>query len=164
MNEEYRRGWISTGKILLAVLISAAWWLAGRGMDISRRTMLPALLIVGLMLWHTLQRKNKLQCFWYILAWPAWWAVMSLFSYGAGSWLRPLGVIAQRAIVALAWSAPAVIIAKVNKSWPVFIVHCISFVVIMVGLGAFSIVDASSEEAIIGLTWALLPQFMVKYE
>ena len=179
MNEEYRRGWIATSKVMVAVIISTLWWLAGRGFGINRRFLLPLILVAGCMLFDTLQKKND--CYYlsgpftlherhyrflhYASLLPLYYLSMSIFSYGASSWLRPLvGKYLQRVVVGVMWSLPAFPVARVNESMPVFIGHIIIFTLTMFIFGAFSIVNASAEEAIIGYMFGFLPLFMVKHD
>jgi len=165
MNEEYKRGWISTIKMLLALIIGTLWWLAGRGCPITRKALLPLIIALECYIFQGIQTKKwdfkVLGLYTGMFAW--YWASMSLFSYGAGSWLRPLGIIPQRIIVGLMWSIPALPVAVINKRWTVYGLHILLFTITMTVLGSFSILTAAAEEAIIGLMFALFVPFIIGY-
>ena len=165
MNEEYRRGWITTSKLLLAVVIGTLWWLAGRGVDINRRFLLPVILTLGCIVYHFLQgNKKEAKWLWYCLMVPFYFVMMSIFSYGSGSWLRPLGVFLQRLIVGVAWSIPAVSVAWVNKTWRTYYFHIVVFTLTMIGAGFFAVaLTAAAEECLIGFMWVLMVPFMIKW-
>ena len=169
MNEEYRRQWIAAFKIITAVIIAILWGFAGIGVDIHRRFMLPLILVLACMVFDTVQKSGKRNDWgWCMLAYlsmlPFYYITMSIFSYGAGSWLRPLGIFLQRLIVGIAWSIPALPVAWVNKKWWIYGVHIFLFTLIMIVLGWGGLLEARSEETLIGFFFAIFVPFMVRYE
>jgi len=176
MNEEYKRGWRATAKIGVAVIVSTLWWLAGRGdilgFNFHRRFWLPlilALACIGFDLWQKktspdpLLGKRIYRNILYATMVPLYYISMSIFSYGTGSWLRPIfGPVLQRTVVGFMWAIPAFPAAYANEDMDVFFTHVLLFTFVMTALGAFGIVNASAEEAVIGFCFALLVPFMVK--
>lgn len=168
MNIEYKQGIIATSKILFATAISALYWLAGRGpilgINFHRRFYLPLLMIIACISYDFIQKgsiKRWLRLLCYVSILPFYYLFMTIFSYGAGSWLRPLGIPIQRFIVGLTWSIPALPVAWINKEWWLYGLHIILFTSIMTILGTINPLVPSAEEAILGLLFALLVPFMV---
>ena len=177
---EYVQGWVASSKIMLAGAISLLWWLAGRGpilgFKFHRRFWLPLIIVIGCWVFDYVQNKKP---FWwrrslvYAIMLPAYYIMMSLCSYGAGSWIRaffdsflPLSVaiILQRIVVGVCWSAPALPVAWINKRWTIYGLHIILFTLTMTILGGFNQLVAAAEEAVIGLIFGLMVFFMIKWE
>lgn len=180
MNEEIRRQWIACSKVFVALVIACMWGFAGVGVEITRKFVLPLILACVCMAYDYLQRKDNgyelifglmiknrhVRLIKYALMFPLYYCAMAIFAYGAGSWLRPLvGKFFQRVIVGFMWALPAGMIAWASESkWPVYLLHVVGFTVVMCTIGGLNLVEARSEETIIGFVWAFLPLFMVKYD
>lgn len=164
MNEEYKRVWLAFFKILGVVIIALIWSLAGRGLGVHRRFVLPLYLASYCTIFHSIQRPNDKSWWQYWLMIPTYFILMSAFSYGGSSFLRPLGILPQRFIVGLLWSLPAYFVARVNKCWSLFGFHVLLFTTVMAFLGAVNPINASAEELLIGFFFALMVPFMVTYK
>lgn len=179
MNEEIRRQWIACSKVFVALVIACMWGFAGVGVEITRKFVLPLILACVCMAYDYLQRKDNgyelifglmiknrhVRLIKYALMFPLYYAVMAIFAYGAGSWLRPLvGPFFQRVIVGFMWSIPAVMVAWANSNWKMYWRHVAAFTLAMCLVGGLNVVEARGEETIIGFLWVFLVPFMVKYE
>ena len=169
MNQEYKRGWMATFKIAMVLVLATLGWLWGRGMSGTMRFWLPLGIAVTCYVSEVIQKK---EWNWWTLLYYAGmvgiaYGLMSLFAYGAGSWLRPLGVIPQRFIVGFMWAVPYSLVAFVNrdrKVWILLGLHLTVSTLFMGVIGGFDLLDAPSCEALTRGVIALLPPFMVRWE
>lgn len=96
--------------------------------------------------------------------WFIYFATMSCFSYGAGSWLRKLvGRIPQQFICGAVQGASPILIAMVSEKWGVYTL-CIALPSITLGvLGGWKDTDvnASAKEFLTGLTLFLPALFLI---
>ena len=166
MNPEWKRGWASSVKLLMVLVAGTLGWMWGRGMSGTMRFWLPLLLASSCYGFEIVQKKDWKwstllfyggMVFWY-------WGFMSIFSYGAGSFLRPLGVVFQRMIVGIAWSVPCLPIAWVNKKWVLYGLHIGVFTLLMTFIGGFDLMSAPEQEALIRGMFVAIPLFMVNWE
>lgn len=168
MNEEYKRGWVTSGKLLVTLIVATLGWLWGRGFPGTMRFWLPTIIAVTCMAAEIIQKKkfeiSTLLLYSGMVALA--YGLMSAFAYGAGSWLRPLGVIAQRFIVGFMWGLPYIIVALVNRCKKVYILfglHLILTTLCMGVIGGFDLLGAPAQEAITRGVLALLPPFMIQW-
>ena len=166
---EYKYGFLATTKIIFATVISTLYWLAGRGhvfgINFHRRFYLPLIMILACIIYDIiykgLSNKSWKKFIGYATMLPLYYGFMSGFGYGAGSWLRPFGILIQRIIVGIAWSIPALPVAWVNKKWSLYFLHISLFTITMGVLGTLNPIHATAEEAIIGFMFGLLVPFMI---
>jgi len=166
MNIEYKRGWLTSLKLLVVLLVATLGWLWGRGFPGVMRFWLPIIIAVTCLISEVIQKREwKWKTFFLYSGMVGLaYGLMSLFAYGAGSWLRPLGVIPQRFIVGFMWSIPYIIIAFVNnckKVWILFGLHLIICTLFMGIIGGFDLLPAPAQEALTRGILALLPPFMI---
>lgn len=163
--------WIAGVKLVIAALIGLLYSLAGRGVSlpilgkIRRRIWLPAILcftwlismfIKGAFTWLLLGAIG--------LSFPLYFLTMSVFSYGADSWIRRLvGRIPQQFIVGAVHGGSCILVALVVKLWGIYslsvLVPCISLGV----LGGIADKDmpAAWKEAVTGMVIFLYPLFLI---
>lgn len=169
MNEEYKRGWMTSFKIIVAGVLATLGWLWGRGMSGTMRFWLPAIIAGVCMISEVIQKKEwKWGTFLLYSGMVALaYGLMTAFAYGAGSWLRPLGVIAQRFIVGFMWAVPYTIVAFVNrckKIWILLGLHIVVVTLFMGVIGGFDLLSAPEVEGLTRGILALLPPFMVTWK
>ena len=170
MNEEYKRGWMATLKIAVVLVLATLGWLWGRGMSGTMRFWLPLGIALICYVSEVIQKEewNWLTLLYYTGMVGLAYGVMTLFAYGAGSWLRPLvGPVIQRFIVGFMWAVPYAVVAWVNRStkvWMLLGLHLTVSTLFMGVIGGFDILAAPECEALTRGVLALLPPFMVQWE
>jgi len=157
--------WLAGVKLLIAALIGLLYSLAGRGVGIKRRLYLPIILAVNWIVFMFLMGKFSLMLLGAILlSIPLYYLTMSVFSYGADSWIRKLiGRIPQQFIVGGVHGASAILVAIVTGSWGVYSLCVLCPMVTLGALGGWADGDlnASYKEAVCGISIFLCPLFMV---
>ena len=169
MNAEYKRGWMASSKLLIALALATLGWLWGRGFPGVMRLWIPLIIAITCMASEVIQKKKFewLTCVLYGGMVGFAYGIMCAFAYGSGSWLRPLGIVPQRIIVGFMWGLPYIIVAFRNKSkkvWLLFAVHMILVTTRMGLIGGFDLLSAPEQEALTRGILAVLPPFMVNWE
>ena len=169
MNPEYKRGWMTSFKFIVVGVLATLGWLWGRGMSGTMRFWLPTAIAITCMISEIIQKKefNWKALLYYSGMVGLAYGLMCVFTYGAGSWLRPLGVIAQRFIVGFMWAIPYTIVAWVNRNkkiWVLLGLHITLSTLFMGVIGGFDLLSAPEVEGITRGMLALLPPFMVNWK
>ena len=171
MDPEYRQGWTATFKISMVLILATFGWLWGRGFSGTMRFWLPAAIAFTCFISEIIQKKEiKWQTFLYYSGMAGLaYLLMTIFAYGAGSWLRPIfGSVVQRFIVGFFWGLAYAVVAWNNRSqprvWAILGLHLFVTTIFMGVLGGFDLMPGPEQEALTRGTLALLPPFMVNWE
>ena len=169
MNAEYKRGWMASSKLLIALALATLGWLWGRGFPGVMRLWIPLIIAITCMASEIIQKKKfELLTFgMYVSMVAIAYGIMCAFAYGSSSFLRGLGVIPQRIIVGFMWGLPYIIVAIRNSSkkiWMLFVVHMILVTSRMGLIGGLDLLSAPEQEALTRGIIAVLPPFMVRWE
>ena len=148
--------------------------LAGRGVKlpilgkIRRRVWLPLLSAICMQIIQIVKCNYIAGDTWSWWLCGAIWASVGLqyglysgFSYGAGSWLRPLGKGVQRFIVHGVHAAGWCLIPLLTGRWLVFALGVGISAVVGTVLGALNPIPAAEEEGAIGLAEFAYPTFLI---
>ena len=170
MNFEVWLSYVLWAKWLLVAFMAFIASRAGRsawkplGFKVRRRIVLPVIAALGIILW-SLAEKKYTPFLWVICSATVaiQFAVMSIFSYGSGSWLRPLGIPLQRAIVGAIIPACWVWLAihYGGQTWIIYSLGIVVSSLVSCVMGYFNPSSASEEEGLIHGQEFIWSQFMV---
>ena len=169
MNEEVMLSNIAGLKLLVVAFIGYWYSLCGRGVINGwlgrRRVILPTILclswvVSGLIL----NRLTGLLLVIIGLSWLMYFMNMSLFSYGAGSWIRKLvGKTAQQFIVGGVHGGSCILVALFLQSYWLLVLSVLLGSVALGILGSVGDgeISAAFKEAVVGACIFLIPVFMI---
>ena len=171
---EFKRGWVSSIKLFLVMLLGMISWRAGRGNELFgikwkiwgtkimrlRRSIHEPLLLTGVCM--ILSKYQGSFSWWYLTCIPLYAVFMKAFAYGGSSFLRPIfGKFFQRVIVGLMWAVPALPFAWINGSWFLYGIHLVLNMIAHATLGYKNPIHAVEEETLLGVLRYLLVPFML---
>lgn len=171
MNEERKQTHWTGFKLLMAALIGWLYSLAGRGTKvpvlgkIRRRVWLP--FIACSVLTGEMFLFNKFS--WLLLgaiwaSWGVYYANMSIFAYGADSWLRKIfRRIGQQFICGAVHGGSCILIAVITGNWGIYTLSVLSGALCLGFLGGIfdTDVSAAQKEGVTGCSIFLFALFLL---
>jgi len=157
--------WLAGVKLLIAALIGLLYSLAGRGVGIKRRLHLPIILAVNWIVFMFLMGKFSLMLLGAILlSIPLYYLTMSVFSYGADSWIRKLiGRVPQQFLTGACHGGSCILVACVTGLWGLYSLSVLLPFLVLGFLGGIFDQDAPAawKEGLTGLAIFLCPLFLI---
>lgn len=176
MNTEVLWTWYAGIKLFMAALIGFCYSRAGRGwkpfgLKFRRRVYLPLIYCLTMVLSMFVMDRFS----WWLLGaiagtWGVYYATMSIFAYGANSWIRKLfGLRTQQFIVGFihGGSCILIVLAVAPRPWGIYILSCVIPSIVLGVLGGLFPSDAvggakaAAKEALTGVLIFLFALFLI---